>query len=82
MTGVPEVVLAREAGICYASLSVVANYAAGLFGKINANEIEKETEKQKKYLEKLLECYLKGKTALATCACRGHEIEATKNWRL
>lgn len=27
---VPEVVLAREAGICFASLSVVINYAAGL----------------------------------------------------
>ncbi len=30
MTGVPEVVLAREAGICYASIAVVTNYAAGL----------------------------------------------------
>lgn len=82
MTGVPEVVLAREAGICYASLSVVANYAAGLSGMINAREIEKETEKQKKYLEKLLECYLKEKTAAAACACREHQIEATKNWSL
>ncbi len=30
MTGVPEVVLAREAGLCYASLCVVTNLAAGL----------------------------------------------------
>lgn len=30
MTGVPEVVLAREAGICYVSLCVVTNFAAGL----------------------------------------------------
>ncbi|NIM04129.1 MAG: S-methyl-5'-thioinosine phosphorylase [Armatimonadetes bacterium] len=29
MTGVPEVVLAREAGICYAAVAVVTNWAAG-----------------------------------------------------
>jgi len=30
MTGVPEAPLAREAGICYAALAVVTNWAAGL----------------------------------------------------
>lgn len=30
MTGVPEVVLAREAEICYASVAVVTNWAAGI----------------------------------------------------
>jgi 5'-methylthioadenosine phosphorylase len=30
MTGVPEVVLAREAGICYASIAIVTNWAAGV----------------------------------------------------
>lgn len=30
MTGVPEVVLAREAGVCYAALAVVTNFAAGV----------------------------------------------------
>lgn len=29
MTGMPEAVLAREAGLCYAAIAVVANYAAG-----------------------------------------------------
>lgn len=33
MTGVPEVVLAREAGICYASVAIATNYAAGLAGQ-------------------------------------------------
>lgn len=33
MTGVPEVVLANELEISYASLSVATNYAAGLAGK-------------------------------------------------
>lgn len=30
MTGVPEVCLAREAGICYASIAMVTNFAAGI----------------------------------------------------
>ena len=30
MTGVPEVVLARELGICYAGISTITNWAAGL----------------------------------------------------
>lgn len=30
MTNVPEVTLAREAGLCYASLSLVTNYGAGI----------------------------------------------------
>lgn len=33
MTGVPEVVLAREAGLCYATLAIATNYAAGLAGR-------------------------------------------------
>lgn len=30
MTNVPEVVLAREKGICYAAIAVVTNFAAGI----------------------------------------------------
>jgi 5'-methylthioadenosine phosphorylase len=30
MTSVPEVVLAREAGLCYATVAMVTNYAAGI----------------------------------------------------
>lgn len=29
MTGMPEAALAREMGLCYASIAVVANWAAG-----------------------------------------------------
>lgn len=33
MTSVPEVVLAQEAGLCYATICLVSNYAAGLAGQ-------------------------------------------------
>jgi 5'-methylthioadenosine phosphorylase len=40
MTGYPEVALAREAEICYASLAIVTNLAAGISGeKITAEEV-------------------------------------------
>jgi len=29
MTGMPEAVLARELGLCYAALAIVVNHAAG-----------------------------------------------------
>jgi len=32
MTGMPEAALAREQGLCYATIAVVANYAAGRAG--------------------------------------------------
>lgn len=33
MISVPEAVLAREAGICYGTVAMVTNYAAGLAGR-------------------------------------------------
>jgi 5'-methylthioadenosine phosphorylase len=33
MTSVPEVLLAREAGMCYATICMVTNYAAGISGQ-------------------------------------------------
>jgi 5'-methylthioadenosine phosphorylase len=41
MTGVPEVVLARELGMCYATICLVTNFAAGIsHGPITSEEIE------------------------------------------
>jgi 5'-methylthioadenosine phosphorylase len=40
MTGMPEAALAKELGLCYATIAVVANYAAGR--KTSAHEIRLE----------------------------------------
>lgn len=46
MTTVPEVVLANEAGMSYATLSVVTNYAAGIAGKrLTFEEVVAEMKK-------------------------------------
>jgi len=39
MTGVPEVVLAREVGICYAALCFISNMAAGIENKLTTKEV-------------------------------------------
>ncbi len=48
MTLVPEAVLARERGICYASLCIVSNMAAGLQQSLPADEIASIYEKMRK----------------------------------
>lgn len=45
MSGVPEVVLARELGICYASLCFVTNMAAGMQERLTPSEVA-EVSKQ------------------------------------
>jgi len=54
MTGVPEVVLARERRICYASLCVVCNMAAGLQKKLTAGEISKLYKGKQPVISKIL----------------------------
>ncbi len=45
MTGMPEAALARELGLAYANISVVANWGAGLVaGEITMEDIEKNLE--------------------------------------
>ena len=60
MTNVPEVVLAREAKICYASIATVTNFAAGISpSKITHEEVieimDKNSEKIKKLISKIIE---------------------------
>ncbi|OOZ37391.1 S-methyl-5'-thioinosine phosphorylase [Solemya velesiana gill symbiont] len=58
MTGMPEAALARELGVCYASCSVVANWAAGRSdGPITMDEIEKHLIDGMERVRKLLSIF-------------------------
>lgn len=51
MTLIPECVLAREVNICYANLSIVTNYAAGISDKkLTAKEVEDLVEQKKELI--------------------------------
>jgi 5'-methylthioadenosine phosphorylase len=57
MTGVPEVVFAREAGLCYASICVVTNPAAGVEPehRLSAEEVTTLIDAKRRDLIRLLE---------------------------
>ena len=55
MTGIPEVILARELEICYASVCMVSNYAASISPtKLTIEEVFEVVEKKKDDLVKLI----------------------------
>jgi 5'-methylthioadenosine phosphorylase len=54
MTAMPEAILARELGICYASLCFVTNMAAGLGGRISHVEVSEVASRIKPKLSNLL----------------------------
>ncbi len=63
MTGMPEAGLARELGLCYATIALVVNPAAGKSeGKITLKEIDQNLESGMSHVRRLLE------SAIEVCA--------------
>ncbi|HHX51880.1 MAG TPA: S-methyl-5'-thioinosine phosphorylase [Clostridia bacterium] len=50
MTGVPEVVLARELGMCYAGVGIISNFCTGMARDMNKEEILEAVEQNKSRL--------------------------------
>lgn len=69
MTGVPEVILAREKGICYVSLCIVCNMAAGLQDKLDADEISQIYSKKKSVISQILLLTLNSINEKRKCEC-------------
>lgn len=59
MTGVPEVVLARELGICYANISIITNFAAGINQQplTHKEVVEVMNENQAKLRTLIMDCF-------------------------
>ncbi len=58
MTGMPEAALARELGLCYASLAFVVNWAAGKGeGAITMAEIEGHLDHCRGQVEQILAAF-------------------------
>lgn len=54
MTAAPEVFLARELEMCYASISFIANMAAGLQRTLSATEVEHKGQEASQALSKII----------------------------
>jgi len=70
MTAVPEVILAREKGICYASLCVVCNMAAGMQSKLTADEISVLYKKKEPFVSKILKKTIELLDEKTGCGCK------------
>lgn len=77
MTLVPEVVLAREKEMCYASICLVCNMAAGLQSSLSADEIVEVVMKKKPLITDLLNNVIKGLVENRSCKCRSSLEKAT-----
>lgn len=69
MTLAPEVVLAREKGLCYGSLCLVCNMAAGLQDRLTATEIHEIFRKHQPLLSSVLRRALEELPSVSTCSC-------------
>lgn len=70
MTGVPEVVLAREAGMCYASIAMVTNWAAGISGQpLGHAEVVEIMQANGEKLRRLMMATLEGLGSERACGC-------------
>lgn len=71
MTAMPEAALAREAGICFAGISVVTNYAAGIVDKkLTVAEVVKTMEASTDKLRSLLKSLFALGLPSPSCACK------------
>jgi 5'-methylthioadenosine phosphorylase len=69
MTMVPEVVLAREKGMCFASLCLVCNMAAGLQNRLTADEIASVYQKKAPVISKVLQLTIGSLDEKQSCNC-------------
>lgn len=83
MTNVPECVLAREAEMCYATICLVTNYAAGIAKhSLTFKEVGDLMEEKKILLDSILETSLKAAiTAPVSCEC-GHAAHEVGGFKL
>ncbi len=71
MTGVPEVVLARELGICYANISTITNWAAGItVTPLKHAEVVQIMSLNQEKLRELITTFLLDITDEVKCSCR------------
>lgn len=77
MTLVPEVVLAREKGICFAALCLVCNMAAGLQRRLPADDIARVYTKQEPTLAQVLRRTIESLDKHRSCHCSMDIAKAT-----
>lgn len=74
MTNVPEVILAREAGLCYGAISVVTNLAAGLCPTpLNHDEVRSAMASAGEHLNNILNMTIDKMPETQHCTCASND---------
>lgn len=76
MTLVPEVVLAREKGLCFASICLVCNMAAGLQSTLSVRDIKRIYAEKESMIASLLKITIRNLTAEKDCDCNEKSRDA------
>ena len=74
MTGAPEAVLARELGMCYATLCFVSNMAAGMQERLTASEVAEVARERMPLVRQILRETVKNLPEERSCPCT-HAVE-------
>jgi 5'-methylthioadenosine phosphorylase len=70
MTSVPEVVLAKEAALCYATIALITNYAAGISKQpLSHQEVVAVMDQAQDVLRRLIMSFLEHTTDSRPCSC-------------
>lgn len=82
MTQYPEVILARELGLCYVNISLVTDYDAGLeghknFKPVSAREVAKIFNDNEKRVKRVLKEMVRSLPRDFSCHCRQYIREAS-----
>ena len=77
MTGAPEVVLARELEVCYATVCFVTNMAAGIQKRLTARELSEIAKEKMPVIQQVLRETIKHLTTIRRCLC-AHALKDTR----
>jgi len=70
MTNVPEVVLAKELGLCYAAVGIITNWCTGLGEELDKEEILAAVERNKSFITNLfIKVFVQGNLSQEHCLC-------------
>ena len=75
MTNVPEVVLAKELGMCYATIGIITNWCTGFKGEITLHDISGAIENNKELVTKVFLNVFKEDLNQHNCRCKNSIIE-------
>ncbi len=79
MTSVPEVVLARELGMCYASIGMVTNEAAGIAShRLSHNEVMESIKNLEIKVAQLIQATVERWSPSQDCLCVSANVEVGK----